>query len=83
MAPDWLAVAIAAVMLVILAFALSGASVDQYLGRRAILEAERLRAHVAELEATKRELQQMANSLSKASRSPPPAANRSPSSRRP
>ncbi|GHD59491.1 hypothetical protein GCM10017083_43760 [Thalassobaculum fulvum] len=57
MAPDWLAVAVAVVTVLIVGFALVGAMVDERLAERAAAEAERLRRHVAELEATKRDLE--------------------------
>jgi signal transduction histidine kinase len=56
-APAWLAVAIAAVAIMIVAVGLLGAIFDQYLAERAEGEALRLRAHVQELEAAKRELE--------------------------
>jgi signal transduction histidine kinase len=56
-APEWLPIAIAAVMMLIVALGLSGSMVDHHLAERAALEAARLRVHVAELEATKRELE--------------------------
>src|SRR6266851_2567288 len=57
MAPEWLAVAIAAVTVLIIALGLLGSIVDQHLASRATAEAERLRHHIAELEATKRVLE--------------------------
>jgi signal transduction histidine kinase len=57
LAPEWLAVAIAAVMVLIIALGLLGSIVDQHLANRATAEAERLRHHIAELEATKRVLE--------------------------
>jgi signal transduction histidine kinase len=63
MAPEWLAVAIAAVMMIIIVFGLSGSAVDQHLARRSVKEAERLRAYVAELEATKSALEDSTRSL--------------------
>jgi signal transduction histidine kinase len=54
---EWLAVAIAAVMTLILGLSFAGTVVDQHLASRSAQEAERLRRHVAELEATKRELE--------------------------
>jgi signal transduction histidine kinase len=56
-APEWLAVAIIAVTLVIIAMGLGGAILDQYLAERSESEAARLRAHVQELQSTKRELE--------------------------
>ena len=63
MAPEWLAVAVAAVTVLIIALALLGSVVDQHLAGRAAREAERLRAHVVELEATKRVLEATAVDL--------------------
>jgi signal transduction histidine kinase len=63
MAPEWLAVAVAAVTVLIIALGLLGSVVDQHLAGRATSEAERLRAHVAELEATKRALEATATDL--------------------
>src|SRR5712692_5401624 len=57
MAPEWLAVAIAAVTVLIIALGLLGSIVDQHLAGRATAEAERLRVHIAALEATKRTLE--------------------------
>ena len=53
MAPDWLAVSIAAVMVMIVVLGLAGSAVDRHLAQRNAAEAARLRAHIAELEATK------------------------------
>src|SRR6185295_14641395 len=55
--PEWLPIAIAVVMMLIVAFGISGSMVDHHLAERAALEAARLRVYVAELEATKRELE--------------------------
>jgi len=57
-APEWLAVAIAAVTILIVALGLTGSIVDQHLADRSAVEAARLRHHVAELEAIRRELEQ-------------------------
>jgi signal transduction histidine kinase len=57
LAPEWLAVAIAAVMVLIIALGLLGSVVDQHLASRATAEAERLRHHIGELEQTKRKLE--------------------------
>ncbi len=57
MAPEWLAVAIAAVTVLIIALGLLGSIVDQHLAGRATAEAERLRVHITALEATKRTLE--------------------------
>ncbi|WP_119422042.1 MHYT domain-containing protein [Desertibaculum subflavum] len=64
--PLWLAVAIAAMTLLIAGLGLGGTVVDQHLTDRAVKEADRLRAHVAELEATKLELEKTASNLSEA-----------------
>jgi signal transduction histidine kinase len=57
MAPEWLAVAVAMVTVLIIALGLFGSVVDQHLAGRAAQEAERLRAHIGELEATKHALE--------------------------
>jgi signal transduction histidine kinase len=62
-APEWLAVAVAAVTILIIALGLLGSVVDQHLAGRAAQEAERLRAYVAQLEATKRALEATAADL--------------------
>lgn len=54
-APQWLAIAIAAVTFMIVALGLVGATVDEHLAGRSAREAERLRRHIEELEATKQE----------------------------
>ena len=46
MAPEWLAVAVAVVTVLIVALGLFGSVVDQHLAGRAAQEAERLRAHI-------------------------------------
>jgi signal transduction histidine kinase len=56
-APDILAIAIAAVAALILGLGLVMAVVDHHLAARAAGEAARLRTHIAELEATKTELE--------------------------
>jgi signal transduction histidine kinase len=56
-APDWLALAVALVTVVIAALALVSAAVDHHLAKRAIHEARRLRLHVAALESTKASLE--------------------------
>jgi signal transduction histidine kinase len=55
--PQWMAVAIAAVTVLIVGLALFGSVVDQHLVERAERESARLRSHVAELEATKVKLE--------------------------
>jgi signal transduction histidine kinase len=54
--PEWLAIAVAAVTLLILGLGLAGSMVDQHLAERSVDEAARLRVYVAELEQTKRDL---------------------------
>jgi signal transduction histidine kinase len=66
MEPQWLAVAIAAVMSMIVILGLVAAITDHHLASRAVQEAERLRAHVVELESTKRELQGTTENLTRA-----------------
>jgi signal transduction histidine kinase len=56
-APQWLAITIAAVTLLIVALGLVSAVLDEHLAGRAASEARRLRGHVVELEATKLELE--------------------------
>ena len=55
-APTSLAIAVAAVAVLIVAFGLVGSIIDQRLASRARREAARLRSYVLELEATQREL---------------------------
>jgi signal transduction histidine kinase len=62
----WLAIAIATVMAVVVVLGLVAAIADHHLASRAALEAERLRAYVVELEATKRELEATTGNLSRA-----------------
>jgi signal transduction histidine kinase len=66
MQPQWLATAVAAVMGLIVVLGLVAALIDHKLALRAINEADRLRAHVVALEATKRELQATAENLTRA-----------------
>jgi signal transduction histidine kinase len=54
---QWLAAGVFAVTTSIVALALLGALVDHHFARRAVREAERLRAYVVELEATKQKLE--------------------------
>lgn len=54
-APEWLAVAVASVTVLIIVMGLVGAIVDQHLAGRTLKDAERLRAHIAELEAKHQE----------------------------
>ena len=62
-APRSLAIAVAAVTITIISFGLAGSILDQHLASRAEREARRLRRHVAELEATQRELRSTARDL--------------------
>ncbi len=62
-APEWLAVAITAVTLLILGMGLVGSIVDQHLAQRSADEATRLREHVAELEETKLKLENTTRQL--------------------
>ncbi len=66
MPPEWLAIAVAAVMAMIIVLGLVAAVTDHHLAGRAIAEAERLRAYVLELEATKRDLQATTGNLTRA-----------------
>jgi len=58
LAPDTLAIAIAAIAVLILGLGMVTAVVDHHLAERAAGEASRLRSHIVELEATKLELEQ-------------------------
>ncbi|MGV8997242.1 MAG: MHYT domain-containing protein [Parvibaculaceae bacterium] len=55
--PVWLAISIFTITTIIIALALLGVILDHHLTRRSVIEASRLRAHVVELEATKRKLE--------------------------
>jgi signal transduction histidine kinase len=66
LAPTSLAIAVAAVTVMIVAFALAGSIIDQHLASRAAREAKRLRSYITELEATQRELQATAGELTTA-----------------
>lgn len=55
--PMWLAGTIFTITTAIIALALLGVVLDHHLTRRAVIEADRLRAHVTELEATKQKLE--------------------------
>ena len=57
LAPEWLAVAIAAITILIISLGLMGAIFDQHLALRSAREAEQLRYYVAELKGAKRELE--------------------------
>ena len=61
--PTTLAIAVAAVAILIVALGLVGSLVDSHLSDRAIGEAQRLRAYIAELEATQGKLEQTSESL--------------------
>ena len=64
--PEWLAVAIAAITILIVGLGLIGSIVDQHLAERSALEAARLREHIAALEATKIELSRALSSAAAA-----------------
>jgi methyl-accepting chemotaxis protein/NO-binding membrane sensor protein with MHYT domain len=64
--PTALAMAVAAGAVLIVALGLIGAIVDNLLGQRAMQESDRLRAHIAELEATKTQLEQTSSNLAAA-----------------
>jgi signal transduction histidine kinase len=66
LAPEWLAIAVATVMVTVIVLGLAGSVLDQHLAERTLREAVRLRAHVAELQATKRQLEAAASSLESA-----------------
>ena len=66
LAPTSLAVAIATTTLLIVGIGFATAAVDRHLESRAVREAERLRAHIVELEATKQKLEQTSANLSTA-----------------
>ncbi len=61
--PMTLAIAVAAVAVLIVALGLIGAIVDDHLAARSRGEAERLRAHIAELETTKNALEKTSRNL--------------------
>jgi signal transduction histidine kinase len=63
MAPDALAIAVAASAVLVIALGLVGALVDHHLALRASNEAVRLREHIAELEATKEALEETSQNL--------------------
>ena len=66
--PQWMATAIAATAALIIALGLVGSAVDGHLAQRAAAEADRLRRHVAVLEATQRELKETTGHLQQALR---------------
>ncbi|MBV9420815.1 MAG: hypothetical protein JO348_13670 [Alphaproteobacteria bacterium] len=78
-APGILAVAITASAVLIVALGLIGAMLDSHLAHREKSEAERLRAHIVELEATKHQLEDTTHNLLVA-RDAADAANRAKSS---
>jgi signal transduction histidine kinase len=61
--PTVLAIAVAAIAVLIVALGLVGSLVDSHLSKRAMGEAERLRAYIVELETTKGSLEQTTESL--------------------
>jgi signal transduction histidine kinase len=61
--PEWMAVAIAAVTVLIIALGLFGSVVDQRLAERAEREAERLRIHITKLEITQAKLESTTRDL--------------------
>ena len=61
--PTVLAIAVAAIAILIVALGLVGSLVDSHLSERAVGEAQRLRAYIVELEATKGRLEQTTESL--------------------
>ncbi|MDB5409676.1 MAG: integral rane sensor signal transduction histidine kinase [Rhodospirillales bacterium] len=63
LAPEFLAVAIAAVTVLIVALGLAGSIFDQHLAQRAVDETERLHSHIAELERTKADLETITTDL--------------------
>ncbi len=65
-APGILAIAVAAVAFLIVGLGLIGTIVDYQAARRAIDEAQRLRAHIVELEETKKALEATSADLSRA-----------------
>jgi len=71
---EWLAVVVTVVMVLIITLGLWGSAVDHHLAERAKTEAVRLRAHVAELEETKRELEATASDLETALEAAPAAS---------
>lgn len=64
--PNMLAIAVASSVVLVMVLGLGGALVDYHLARRAQSEAERLRAHVTELERTQEELHQRSDELQEA-----------------
>jgi signal transduction histidine kinase len=66
LAPGSLAVAVATTALLIVGIGFATAVIDRHLEGRAIKEAQRLRAHIVELEATKQKLEQTSANLATA-----------------
>ena len=66
MQAGWLAVAVTTIVVMITLAGLAGTVVDQHLVERSKLEGDRLRAHIAELEETKRKLEATALDLAAA-----------------
>ncbi|KJB96954.1 histidine kinase [Skermanella aerolata KACC 11604] len=66
LAPTSLAIAVAAVTVMIVAFGLTGSILDQHLASRAARESNRLRRYITELEATQRELKATTTELTMA-----------------
>ena len=64
----WLAVSVSLIVVLITLAGLAGAMVDQHLVERAAMEADRLRAYIAELEETKRQLEAAKETAEAASR---------------
>jgi signal transduction histidine kinase len=61
--PEWLAVAVAAVSIMMIALSLAGSIMDRHLAERKMRETERLRDYVAELEETRHRLETTAADL--------------------
>jgi signal transduction histidine kinase len=64
--PEWLAVAVTAVTLIIIVLSLAGSVIDHHLAERKVQEMDRLRRDVAELEEIKLELETTGADLKKA-----------------
>jgi signal transduction histidine kinase len=62
-APEMLAIAVAAIVALIMALGLIGALIDHHLSERAVAESERLRGHIVALETAKRELEATSKNL--------------------
>ena len=65
-APVWLGIGIFTITAIIVALALLGVLIDHHLARRAVREANTLRAYVIELETTKQKLEDTTSDLLKA-----------------